>query len=599
MSAVPEDLELARGFPTATAHAWRSLVSDVLSRSGDGGDPVEALSHRNYDGIRLRPLYTAADTPAENAPPGATPFTRGATRSGATTTGWDVRQRHANPDPARTREAVLADLAGGATSLWLVVGEGGIAVDDLADALDGVHLDLAPIALDAGPSTLDAATALLTLGERKGVAGAELAGTLGADPIGTRARTGAPADIGLLLTLSEQSKSLRKLCVATVDATVYHEAGAGDAVEVAIATSVGVAYLRALTDGGLSVDDALDVIEFRFAVTAEQFASIAKLRAARRIWGRVAELSGASGSRRGQRQHAVTSAAMMTKRDPWVNLLRTTIACFAAAVGGAGAVTVLPFDSAIGLSDDFARRIARNTHTVLHDESSLARVIDPAGGSWYVETFTDAIAEVAWEKFTSIERAGGALSALDDGTLSELIAVGRDARADDIGHRRAPIIGVSEFAFPDEPAVIRAEAPVRAGGGPLETHRWAEPFEALRERAEAADPRPSVFLATLGPVAAHGARLSFATNLFQAAGVRVVTGTPDEFASSGATVACLCSSDKVYADQAEAAIETMAPARYLWLAGQGEYEGVDGCVYAGCDAVAVLRTTLDASGVAR
>ncbi len=143
-------------------------------------------------------------------------------------------------------------------------------------------------------------------------------------------------------------------------------------------------------------------------MTADQFASIAKLRAARMVWSRVAELSGADGA---QHQHAVTSAAMMTTRDPWVNMLRTTIGCFAAAVGGAEVITVLPFDSAIGVPDDFARRIARNTSAVLHDESSLSRVLDAGGGSWYLESLTAALAETAWATFTELERGGGAAAA--------------------------------------------------------------------------------------------------------------------------------------------------------------------------------------------
>ncbi len=597
----PEELDLAADFPPATAQQWRALVAGVLAKSGghQGDDPVAALGSTTYDGIRLLPLYTAADAPPEPPAPGTAPFTRGATSGGAAASGWDVRQRLADPDVARVRTAALADLEGGATSLWLVVGEGGLAVADLASALEGVHLDLAPIALDAGAATREAGTALLDLAVDRGVPPAELTGTFGADPLGLGARTGADADLDLLGELSERGHPYPGLRIATVDALVYHEAGAGDALELAIATAVGVAYLRALTDAGLSVDEALDAVEFRIAVTADQFASIAKLRAARRIWDRVAELSGASSRRRGQRQHAVTSAAMMTRRDPWVNMLRTTLACFAAAVGGADAITVLPFDIALGRSDDLARRLARNTHAVLHDESSLARVVDAAGGSWYVESFTDALAREAWAQFTAIERAGGAAQALDGGLLDELIGVARHARADDIAHRRAPIIGVSEFAFPDEAPVVRDPAPTRVGGGRLETHRWAEPYEALRDRAEAADPRPTVFLATLGPAAAHSARTAFATNLFRAGGLHVVTGAPEEFADSGTSVACLCSSDKIYAADAAAAISTLSSARHLWLAGTQDLDGVDGTLFAGCDALDVLRTTLDVLAGAR
>jgi len=362
-----------------------------------------------------------------------------------------------------------------------------------------------------------------------------------------------------------------------------------------VATAVGVAYLRELTDAGLSIDEALHRLEFRFAVTADQFASIAKLRAARQVWRRVAELCGVDDGT--QHQHGVTSAAMITRRDPWVNMLRTTIACFAAAVGGADAITVLPFDTALGLPDDFARRIARNTHAVLHDESSLGRVVDAAGGSWYVESFTADLAQKAWDEFTAIERAGGALAALDDGTIPASIEATRAARADDIAHRRAPLVGVSEFALPDEPALDRAPAPAAPSGGPLEAVRWAAEFEQLRDRVEAGDTRPAVFLVTLGPFAQYSARLAFARNLFNAGGFVVMEGNEDEYAPDDSPVVCLCSSDTVYEAEAAHSAEKLRSmgAEFVWIAGRYEGAGADGQLYAGCDALAVLRTTEEAT----
>jgi len=593
MSAPPDPLPLAAEFPPAGRDQWIELVTGVLRRSGrtDDADPVAALSSTTYDGISVLPLYTAADAPTVPVgTPGSAPYVRGATADGPTLTGWDVRQRHADPDPARLRANLLADLETGATSVWLVLGAAGLPVADLPAALEGVYVDLAPVALDAGARTAEAAEAYLRLVGERGLDPAEVRGSLGADPIGLRARTGAAADLGLLRPRPDHPN----LRVATVDATVYHDAGASDATELAVATGVGVAYLRALTDAGLELDAALDAVEFRFAVTADQFASIAKLRAARRIWDRVASLCAAEPAR-GQRQHAVTSAAMTTRRDPWVNMLRATVACFAAAVGGADAITVLPFDAALGLPDDLARRIARNTQSILHDESSLGRVLDAAGGSWYVETLTDKLAHAAWDGFTDIERAGGALAALDSGLIGERIAATRDRRADDIAHRRAPLTGVTEFALPDEPAVPRSPAPPGPGGGPLAPFRWAAEFEGLRDAVEAVSPRPVVYLATLGPMAVHAARLGFARNLFQAGGFRVVAGPPGEL--HGTPVACLCSADSLYSAEAVTALRD-AGARHVWLAGRGEF-GADGYVHTGCDALAVLRTTADLLEVPR
>jgi methylmalonyl-CoA mutase len=276
-------------------------------------------------------------------------------------------------------------------------------------------------------------------------------------------------------------------------------------------------------------------------------------------------------------------------------MLRTTIGCFAAAVGGADAITVLPFDAAIGRPDELARRIARNTQSILHDESSLARVVDAAGGSWFVESLTDQLAEQAWTIFTRIEQAGGALAALNSGAIGELLAQTHATRSDDIAHRRAPITGVSEFAYVGEPAVARDPRPAQPHGL-LPRVRYAEGFEALRDRADAAADRPRVFLATLGPFAAHSARAGFAANLFAAGGIETVTGPVAEFVASGTTVACLCSSDKVYADEAAPAAQALreAGAKQVWLAGKAEPDGVDGNLFAGCDALDVLRRTFDA-----
>ena len=600
------DLPLAADFPAPTRDEWRALVSAVLARSnrhgaGQDGDPEEALSSTTYDGIRIKPLYTAEDTHGvdQDGLPGSPPFVRGATVAGAAATGWDVRTRHADPDARRANRAALADLERGATSLWLRLGSRGCPVDDLATVLEGVYLDLAPLALDAGADTVRAAQALLTVCEQRGVDPAELRGTLGADPIGLRARTGADVDLGALLTLSEQSKGLAGMHLATVDGTVYHEAGASDAQELGVATAVGVAYLRALTEAGLSVDDALARIEFRWAVSAEQFPSIAKLRAARQIWDRIARESDARDDRRGQYQHAVTSAAMLTQRDPWVNMLRTTIACFSAAVGGADAITVLPFDTAIGQSDDFARRIARNTQAILHDESSLARVIDAAGGSWFVESLTDQLAAKAWDVFTRIEQAGGALSALSSGAIGELIAQTQAHRSDDIAHRRAPITGISEYAYVGEAPVSREPLPGEPDGGLLPRIRYAADYEALRDRADAAPQRPRVYLATLGPFAAHSARAGFAGNLFAAGGIECPSGPTEEFAAAQTPVVCLCSSDKVYAAEAAGAVQALraAGAQQIWLAGKADIAGVDGKLFAGCDALDVLHRAFDALGV--
>ncbi|WP_238016866.1 methylmalonyl-CoA mutase subunit beta [Dactylosporangium sp. AC04546] len=564
---------------TADYADWERLALGVLRKSGVTEDrPVrELLSTVDYSGVPVAPLYTADDQAPAAGLPGASPFIRGA----GDTAGWDIRQRHADPDAKATREAILTDLENGVTSIWLA----GIAPGDLAEVLDGVHLNLAPIVLDNGAATEAAVDAFLAL------PGDDKRGSFGADPLGWQARTGEPADLDLLRRLSGKDSELR---IATVDATVYHDAGASDAEELGFAAATGLAYLRALVGAGLSTGMALRRLEFRYAATADQFATIAKLRAARRIWARIAQVCDVA-HLGAQVQHAVTSDAMMTARDPWVNMLRTTLACFGAGVGGAAAVTVQPFDARLGLPDGFARRIARNTQSLLIEEAGVARVLDPAGGSWFAESLTDALAHAAWDVFTEVERAGGMAAALGGGLVAERIEATWQRRADNIAHRRDPITGVSEFPHLEERRPQRAPAPPPPTGG-LPRRWYSEGFELLRDAAEAAG-TPTVPLVTLGPPAAHSARASFAANLFAAGGIRTVHSGPESVTEG---VACICGSDRSYADEAAAVavqLKRQGVAK-VWLAGPpAGFDGVDAYLFAGCDALDVLRQTHQDLGV--
>ena len=283
-------------------------------------------------------------------------------------------------------------------------------------------------------------------------------------------------------------------------------------------------------------------------------------------------------------------------------MLRTTIACFAAGVGGADVVTVQPFDAALGLPDSFSRRIARNTQSLLVEEGHLGRVLDPAGGSWYVESLTESLAEAAWAWFTEIERAGGLVAALDSGLVRDRIAAAWDERATRLSHRTDALTGVSEFPNLAEKLPDRRPAAAVAAPGGLPRVRAAQEFEALRDAADAAPQRPRVYLATIGPAARHTARASFAGNLFQAGGLETPSGDGvTGFADAGTTVACICGTDKDYAADAAGLVAALkeAGASQVWLAGRPDLavDGVDGYVFAGCDALDVLRTVHEQLGV--
>ncbi|MGZ8179674.1 methylmalonyl-CoA mutase family protein [Williamsia sp. SKLECPSW1] len=616
---VEVDLQAAR-------EAWDDAVAGVLAKSrrvdvADISRPASAhLRTTTYDDITIDPLYTRADELPEAPLPGQFPFVRGREAGRDVLRGWHVTTRVGaiDADPADTNATILERLTTGTSALWLTPTSDPA---DLPRILDGVLLDLAPLTLDAGTRATATAHALFDLLDDRaaapasGTAPAPDASTtrivLGVDTLtaqfaGTES-VGHEEALDLVRAAVARPEDVRAL---TVDGTVFHDAGGSDAQEIGAAVAAGLAYVRAGQEAGLAVADVLDTIAFRLAATDQQFETIAKFRAARRIWARVAQVLGAP-DHGDAPQHAVTSAAMMTQRDPWVNMLRTTLAAFGAGVGGADEVTVLPFDSALpagalGVSRAFADRMAVNTQLLLLEESHLGRVLDPAAGSWYVESLTDATAQAAWKVFTTIEAQGGYREVLASGALAADIAGVRDRRAEDVAHRRAAITGVSEF-----PDVAEKPVPADESASRRPVMRYAAPFEALRDRADAhlaaAGTRPSVLLATLGSAAEYTPRTTFTTNLLGAAGIAAADpGAGADLAevarTTGVSVAVVCGTDKRYADEAGDTVAGLRAAgvQKVLLAGTekvvSDLHGdrrPDGFLSLGIDAVAALTDILD------
>jgi methylmalonyl-CoA mutase len=614
--AMQQHLELAAGFPEISRDQWETLVAGVLSRGGATIEPAAALARltsATLDKIAVQPLYTEA--PGDAGLPGVAPYLRGATPGVSSLAGWDVRARFSTGGGADLSESIQVDLENGVTSLWLTIADGvtpGIELAELGTALEGVYLDLAPIVLDAGARTAEAADALLNLVEARGIASGEFVAVLGADPIGLAARSGQPVDLAPLVELAARiSRTHPQVRAGVVDGTVFHEAGASEAQQLAFALAVGVAYLRALTADGISPHDAARQLEFRYGVTDEQFLTIALLRAARRLWSQVTEASGVTGGV-GQLQHAVTSWSMLTRHDPAVNILRGTLAAFGAGVGGAHAVTVQPFDEASGAETVLSRRVARNTSTLLIEESNIGRVVDPGGGSYYIESLSDDLAKAAWAIFQETEKAGGIVSALASGWVAEQLAATRATRDKTLAQRRAPLTGVSEFPNLLEPIPAHANLGPRPEGA-LPRIRYSEVFEALRDRSEAylasTGARPKVVLATIGALRDYTARVGFASGALAPGGIDVVeidASDADALAAafaSGITVACLCSSDGLYGEQGESAAAAVlaAGAKKLYLAGRPARDreaplreaGVNAFLYMGSDIVAAITDVLD------
>ena len=560
MEQEPGELPLASEFPAATREQWQQLAAKVLRRSGDPGDaPERELATITADGIEIAPLYVADDGRLDPGYPGQAPFVRGAAAAGHRT-GWDIRQRHEHPDPAAAREQVMEDLEGGVTSLWLGVGDGQIPIDALPDVLADVYLDLAPVILDAGARFAETAEAFLEVATSRGVRADALAGCLGADPLGVLARTGDEAGLdGAAALAARCSAEFPGTRAIVVDALPFHEAGGTEAQELGFCMAAGAEYLRAMHAAGLSGAAAAGQLEFRFAATADQFATIAKLRAARRIWSRVLQLCGVPASAAGQRQHAVTSWPMLTRRDPWNNILRATLACFAAGVGGADAVTVFPFDAAIGQPDRLARRVARNIHALLAEESHIASVIDPAGGSWYVEDLTEQLAIRAWARFQDIERAGGLRAALASGLVAGELAASREAHRDAVARRKEAVTGVSAFPLVGEALLDRPPRQPADQAGGLPRIRWAQWHEELRDRADAharaTGSPPTVTLALLDASRATAAQADRVTALLAPAGIATVQADPQAPADPAPRAVVACGSPDADPDEIQAPVE--------------------------------------------
>lgn len=604
-----DSLALAGEFAPATREQWLKLVDGVLK-----GAPFERLVQTTRDGLKIDPLYRGR--------PDAQPL---AARRGP----WEIVQRVDHPDPAKANAQALDDLENGATALLLVFAGGpsafGFGLDgseaSIARALEGVYLDAVTIETDLSPQFKDAGHTLASLVKKQNVSPDKASIRLNYDPIGAKALAGstpmswrdlAPIFAAMVRTLHDQGF---KGPFAAANGRIVHGAGGSEAQELAFALSSAIAYLRALEAGGISPDAARRLVYFRLAADADQFLTMAKFRALRKLWARVEDACGLVPEP--AFISAETAWRIMTQRDVNVNMLRTTIAALAAGLGGADAISVLPHTIALGLPDAFARRVSRNTQLILLEESNLAKVSDPAAGSGGLEEMTDQLCNAAWALFQDIEAAGGAADAIESGFIQKKVALVSAERQAAVAKRKDSLTGTSDYpniaetsgGVLDVPRVSVPPLPAAKTFAALSPSRLSEPFERLRDASDAAlvahGKRPTVALVELGSAADFTARANFAKNLFEAGGIETIAVTGAEaFKKSGALLACLCSSDEVYEREAQNAANSIAEAgaKFIYLAGRPkdpkpfQDAGIKGFIYAGCDALAVLQQAHDILG---
>jgi methylmalonyl-CoA mutase len=610
-----DDLSFAADFAPATYEDWRKLVDGVLK-----GAPFEKLVSRTYDGLTIEPIYRRARDVAPIAGrPAAAP--------------WQIMQRIDHPDPAAANALAIHELENGANGLEIEFAGGpgtrgfgliDAAPETLKRLFDGIFVDAGiSIALHPVIGRGNAGETLAALIEQRRVDPAKVDLRFNYQALSTMAVRGrAPAP------WSEMAKPFAGVVgglmkrgfrgpFVLADGRAVHDAGGSEVQELAFALSLAVAYLRMLEDGGIGLDAARTAISFRLAADADQFLTMAKFRALRLLWARVEAACGLTP--KPTFVAAETAWRMLTQRDPYVNMLRATMASFAAGLAGADAITVLPHTLALGLPDAFARRVARNTQLVLLEESNLAKVSDPAAGSGGIESLTQALCETAWALFQEIEKAGGVFAALEQNLIQRKVAATRAVREANIARRKEELTGATAFPNLKEAQVATIDVKALEQTSPdeakitfdaLSPMRLAAPFEHLRDRSDdilkAKGARPRVFLANLGTAADFTTRATFAKSFFETGGIETVgsDGLTDPvalsaaFKASGAQLACICSSDKVYAERATDTAKALqaAGAKHIYLAGRADQQeqplrtaGVNEFVFAGGDALAALQ----------
>jgi len=569
--------------PQTTKEQWRAAADALLK-----GKPFDKIMlTRTPENITLQPIYDrdALDAlPAAATLPGQDGFLRGTAAAGYRAGTWDIAQEIPGPEPATFNAALLHDLGVGQNAVSIdFSAPGAVRLDsakDISDAFRGVVPDA--VAWHFHPGLKARHTAQLFWAwlavEKADVK--KVRGSLNFDPLGALAAAGSLPEP--LEKLFDELRSVAGVVKTTLPAFTaigvhtgaYHNAGASAVEELGVAIATGVEYLRALAKRGADIDEAAATIAFHFVIGGNFFTELAKLRAARLLWSRVVAEFGGSAEAQKMRQHARTGTFNKTRHDPYVNILRTTTEALDGVLAGVESLTVGAFDEVLRLPDEASRRLARNTQVILQEECELTAVIDPAGGSWYVEKLTDEIAAAAWAFFQKIEEKGGTAAALDSGFIQDSIAATRKGREKLLNQRRASLVGTNQYPnIAEKPlagasaefgkpagtvAGAAADAPKAVVIPPLPAGRLATRYEALRDAADAYRAKnghgPKIHLANLAALRRHKARADFTRAFFETGGFEVAGGEgatdpaviADKAAASGAQLVVICGHDEDY-----------------------------------------------------
>lgn len=566
-------------FPECSYEEWRAKVEADLK----GADFNKKLVWRTNEGFNVEPVYRAeniADFKTVDTLPGEYPYMRG-TR---TDNDWLIRQEVLAETPAEANAVAKEIITKGVTSLGFNVTLESEA--DVKTLLDGIDIKKYELNFKCCPrKAISLAKVLVDYLRNNGLLN-DFHGSIDFNPMRRALKHGTefPGDIkAMALELLDVVKIVPELRVLAVDSYMFCDAGAYIFQELGYALAWGAEWLTMLTDAGVKADEVARRIKFNMGVSSNYFMEIAKFRAARMVWAQIVEQYKPESKLSSKMLcHAVTSRFNQTIYDAHVNLLRSQTETMSAALAGVDSITTTPFDVPYKTPDAFSERIARNQQFLLKEESHLDKVVDPAGGSYYVETLTVSLAKEAWKLFLDVEEKGGFLACINDNSIQKAINATAEKRHVDVARRKEILLGTNQYPNINETAAQKIETTGcscgchheeggEAQGTGLSRKRAASDFEALRLATEAASNRPKVFMLTIGNLAMRLARAQFSTNFFGCAGYEIIDNLGfdtvqegvDAAIEKGADVIVLCSSDDEYA--------TLAPEAFKYLDGRAMF----------------------------
>ncbi len=570
-------------FPVASVDDWKQKAEETLK-----GKSVDSISKGTYEDIKLKPLYTKEDLDNQSVSqfPGYEDYRRGVNSLGYVTNEWKVAQTFPVANADELKDMIESSFQKGQTAISFEVSEKVLA--EMSSILADIY---SSYSFSVNAKSYHAEL-LTTVRELASVSGGsqEVSGYIGIDPValmveGTQNQELTATYNQLAETVRQANEELPNLKTILVDTTPYHNGGANAVQELAIALSTGVQHLQELTERTLNLETILDKLVFKFSTGANFFMEVAKLRAARLLWSKLTESYGAVSNLRKMVISAETSKFTKTKYDPYVNMLRSGNEAFAAILGGIQYLHVSPFNEPEGKVTGFSDRIARNTQLVLREEAHLKKVVDPAGGSWYIESLTNELAEKAWELFLEIDAKEGIVATLQSNWLQEQIAAVKAKRQKDIFTRKQSMIGTNIYAsLQDTPLQAdqtdSVETSVEAIQ-PIPQDRLSLPYELLRSKAEKLSQAPAIGLISLGALKYHKARADFITGFAAPGGVK--TEKSEEINSFEDTQAfventklshyCICGTNDQYNEiglEILKEIKKQYPALNVYLAGAPE-----------------------------